>query len=182
MKRDETSGGSFTVAGSIRAGFAWVVFVLATAACSVPGVYVVEQTRCSGGPGSGATAKFDATAYAEKIWASKVVPTATAKAVDASTLLPALQADSAAASKQYGKQAGSGAPYSSSSRAPARSPPSAVETRSAAFRSMSPARGRPRSILPSDRPSSALLSATPSGSSTSASSPTRSTTPMRPPP
>lgn len=101
-----------TGAGRARLRFASVALVLATSACSVPGVYVIEQTGASGGPGSGSTAKFDATAYADKIWASKVVPTATADAVDAATLLPALRADSAGTSKRYGKQAGSGAPYS----------------------------------------------------------------------
>ncbi|MEP7034466.1 MAG: DUF2291 domain-containing protein [Dermatophilaceae bacterium] len=103
---------SFAVPRRARLGLASIALALATTACSVPGVYVVEQGGASGGSGSGATAKFSPTAYADKVWASKVVPTATAKAVEASTLLPALRADSAAASKQYGKQAGSGAPYS----------------------------------------------------------------------
>ena len=100
-----------TGAGRARLRFASVVLVLATSACSVPGVYVIEQTGATGA-GSGSTAKFDATAYADKIWASKVVPTATKDAVEATTMLPALQADSVGASKKYGKQAGSGAPYS----------------------------------------------------------------------
>ncbi len=100
-------------AGARRAGVALasVAVVLATAACSVPGVYVVETAGGSDAPKSGASAKFDPTTYAEKIWDAKVVPTATEDAVDAVTLLPALQADSVGASEQYGKQAGSGAPY-----------------------------------------------------------------------
>ncbi len=99
--------------GATRAGLALaaIALVLATAACSVPGVYVVEQAGGTKAPGSGADAKFDPTAYADKIWDTKVVPTATDDAVEAATLLPALQADSVAASEQYGKQAGSGAPY-----------------------------------------------------------------------
>ncbi len=99
--------------GGTRVGLALaaIALVLATAACSVPGVYVVEQAGGTKTPGSGADAKFDPTAYAEKIWDAKVVPTANEDAVDAATLLPALQADSVGASEQYGKQAGSGAPY-----------------------------------------------------------------------
>jgi predicted lipoprotein len=112
MKRGVTQKRSFTTARRTRLGFASIALALAMTACSVPGVYVVEQSGASGGPGSGVAAKFNPTAYADKVWASKVVPTATADAVEASTLLTALQADRAAASKQYGKQAGSGAPYS----------------------------------------------------------------------
>jgi predicted lipoprotein len=94
-----------------RLGLVCLALALVTTACSVPGVYVVEQDGATGA-GSGANAKFDATTYADKNWASKVVPAATKDAVEATTLLPALQADRVGASKQYGKQAGSGAPYS----------------------------------------------------------------------
>jgi predicted lipoprotein len=111
MKRGVTQHRSFIIARSARLGLASIAFAVATTACSVPGVYVVEQSGASGGAGSGAATKFNPTAYADKFWASKVVPTATAEAVEVSTLLTALQADSAATSKQYGKQSGSGAPY-----------------------------------------------------------------------
>jgi predicted lipoprotein len=91
---------------------ATVALTLLVGACSVPGVYVVETTGAKGSGGAGSAATFDATTYADKIWAAKVVPAAAKDAVDAATLLPALEADKAAASKQYGKQAGSGSPYS----------------------------------------------------------------------
>lgn len=82
------------------------------AACSgVPGIYVVEKPG-SAGSGAGGTKKFDATAYANGIWSSKVVPAAQQGAVDAATLLPALRADQQGASARYGKQAGTGSPYS----------------------------------------------------------------------
>lgn len=111
MKRGVTHRRPFSFARRTRLGFATLVLALATTACSVPGVYVVEDTGASGGPG-GANAKFDATAFVDGIWDSKVVPTATKNAIDATTLLPALKADPTGASTQYGKQAGSGAPYS----------------------------------------------------------------------
>ncbi|WP_433187290.1 DUF2291 family protein [Actinoallomurus sp. CA-150999] len=82
------------------------------AACSgVPGVYVVEKTGGSAAAAGGAK-KFDATSYANGIWATKVVPAAQKGAVDAATLLPALRADQKAASARYGKQAGAGSPFS----------------------------------------------------------------------
>jgi predicted lipoprotein len=99
-------------AGRVCLVLALLIMLMGMTACSVPGVYVVEKTDASGGDGSGANAKFDETAYADKIWESQVVPTAAKDAVDAATLLPALEADSAGASEQYGQQAGSGAPYS----------------------------------------------------------------------
>ncbi|WP_141585142.1 DUF2291 family protein [Actinomadura sp. WMMA1423] len=89
-----------------------VMLVLSLAGCSgVPGVYVVEKAgRASSGAGGGG--KFNATAYAEQVWASKVVPTAQKNAQDAATLLPALRADQQGAGARYGKQAGAGSPYS----------------------------------------------------------------------
>lgn len=70
------------------------------AACSVPGLWVYE------GPGQGATASAgaaaDPTAYADAAWSTKVVPTIASKAVDASTLLPAISADATAAGAKYG--------------------------------------------------------------------------------
>ncbi|WP_345429979.1 DUF2291 domain-containing protein [Actinoallomurus vinaceus] len=89
-----------------------VVLAVSLAACSgVPGVYVVEKAG-SPAAGAGGGKKFDATSYADGIWASKVVPAAQKGAVDAATLLPALRADQKGASARYGKQAGAGSPYS----------------------------------------------------------------------
>lgn len=81
-------------------------------ACSrVPGVYtyVPAGQEKSAGPG-GATA-FDAKTYVNGIWDSKVLPTVQKDAVAATELLPALEANQAAASKKYGNQAGTGSPY-----------------------------------------------------------------------
>jgi len=98
-----------------RAGVSLVaVATVATAlaACShVPGVYTyvpAGEATASGGAGG---ASFDAKAYAEKNWTEKVLPAVEQDAIDATTLLPALAADQAAASEQYGYQAGTGSPY-----------------------------------------------------------------------
>jgi len=93
-----------------RWGFAAVALTMTATACSVPGVYVVEDAGATGHSGP-ANAAFDPTTYAKGIWTSKVVPTATKDAIEATTLLPAIKADPTGASKTYGKQAGSGAPY-----------------------------------------------------------------------
>ena len=83
-----------------------------TAACShVPGVYTyvpANEATATGGPGGKA---FDAKEFVAGIWKSKVLPTVDQQAVDATTLQPALASDQAAASKQYGSQAGTGSPY-----------------------------------------------------------------------
>ena len=111
MKRGVTHQRSFITARRTRLSIASIALALATTACSVPGVYVVEGTGATGGAGA-ANTKFDPTAFVDGIWASKVVPTAAKDAIEAATLLPALKADPTGASKQYGKQAGTGAPYS----------------------------------------------------------------------
>jgi len=45
--------------------------------------------------------QFDPTSYVSSIWSSKVIPTIVTKSVDLATLLAALQANTAAAEKQY---------------------------------------------------------------------------------
>lgn len=73
----------------------------------IPGVYTYEKAGATA-PGAGA---FDPVVYVDGIWASKVVPTVTEKAVDADVLLPALAANASAASTKYGRQNGTGSPY-----------------------------------------------------------------------
>ncbi|MER7070529.1 DUF2291 domain-containing protein [Terrabacter sp. NPDC000476] len=81
-------------------------------ACSrVPGVYTYVPAGQEKSAGAGRAAAFDATAYVDGIWAGKVLPTVTKDAVPASELLPALEADQAAASKEYGNQTGTGSPF-----------------------------------------------------------------------
>ncbi|MFL6167589.1 MAG: DUF2291 family protein [Ornithinibacter sp.] len=82
------------------------------AGCSrVPGVYTYVPAGGQASAGAGGKAAFDKQTFVDGIWQSKVLPAVQADAVDATTLLPALAADQAAASKQYGSQAGTGSPY-----------------------------------------------------------------------
>ena len=53
-------------------------------------------------------ATFNADAYVDSIWESKVVPTVAEKAIDLVTLLAALDADAEAAKKQFGIRDGDG--------------------------------------------------------------------------
>jgi predicted lipoprotein len=78
-----------------------VVFTVAGCA-KVPGVYVAVKEGSSAQDGA-----FSAKAYADRIWASKVIPAVLAKAVDASTVLAAIKANEAAANAKYGVQSGS---------------------------------------------------------------------------
>lgn len=55
---------------------------------------------------------FDAGAYVAKIWTPKAVSEFKAKAVDLSTLLPAIEADPDKAGKTYGRGGGEGNPWS----------------------------------------------------------------------
>jgi predicted lipoprotein len=55
---------------------------------------------------------FDANAYVAKIWTAKAVAEFKAKAVDLSTLLPAIEADPDKAGKTYGRGGGEGNPWS----------------------------------------------------------------------
>lgn len=97
-----------------RAAALLLVLALAggLAACSrVPGVYTYVPAGEASSAGAGGSAAFDKQTFVDGIWQSKVIPTVDADAVDAASLLPALVADQAAASKQYGSQAGTGSPY-----------------------------------------------------------------------
>lgn len=86
------------------------IAVAALTACGrVPGVYTYESKASAAAPGAAA---FNAKTYVDGIWTSKVVPTVHSKATDAATLLPAITANPTAAGKRYGRQAGTGGPYS----------------------------------------------------------------------
>jgi len=80
------------------------VLAFPLAGCSVPGLWVYEPAGASTGTGTAP----DPAAYADEIWASEVVPTVSEKAVDAPVLLPAIDADAAAAGEQYGVPSVSG--------------------------------------------------------------------------
>ncbi|GAB3878749.1 DUF2291 family protein [Terrabacter terrigena] len=81
-------------------------------ACSrVPGVYTYVPAGQEKSAGAGGSVAFDAKAYVNGIWTSKVLPTVEKDAVPAAELIPALDADQGAASKKYGNQAGAGSPY-----------------------------------------------------------------------
>ncbi len=85
---------------SFRGSILASLLIIALAGCTV--VPIAQGASSTTSPGSGG--KFDATAYVNSIWDSKVVPTVTKNAVDLNTLIPALKKDSAEASKQYGHQ------------------------------------------------------------------------------
>lgn len=76
------------------------------AGCSAPGLWVFESAGTV--PTTGVGDKVDPAAYADSVWASKVVPTVTEKAVDAATLLPAIAKDPVAAGSTYGIASTSG--------------------------------------------------------------------------
>jgi len=82
------------------------VMTVALGGCSVPGLWSFEPAGSQAT--SGASAKLDPAAYADSIWASKVVPTISDKGVDASTLVPAIAKDAAGAAKTYGIASTSG--------------------------------------------------------------------------
>ncbi|MDC7684160.1 DUF2291 domain-containing protein [Asticcacaulis sp. BYS171W] len=54
---------------------------------------------------------FDARAYAEQVWAAKVVPAIDGRAQPVDTLLAALKTDAATTEKNFGRQAGEGSPF-----------------------------------------------------------------------
>lgn len=95
----------------VSPGLALVLGVSLTACSGIPGIFVIEKPGASA-TGAGRAKKFDATAYADRVWVSKVVPAARKNAVDAATLLPALRKDQKAAGTRYGKRSGAGSPYS----------------------------------------------------------------------
>jgi predicted lipoprotein len=93
-----------------RAGFAGAVLLLSLGACAhVPGVYTYESDKS--GSAAGGAKTFDAKTYVDGVWAGKIVPTVRDRAVDVTTVAAAIAADSQAAGKQYGHQAGAGSPY-----------------------------------------------------------------------
>ena len=85
--------------GGLIAAAGAVCLALCLAACTVVPIDQAESNSANGQSGS-----FNANAYAASIWASKVVPTVTGKAVDLTTLIPAMQKDPQSASKKYGLQ------------------------------------------------------------------------------
>lgn len=78
------------------------VLVVLIAGCSVPGLWKYEADGQGGTGSAGGSGAFDAKTYVEGVWADKVLPAISAKAVDAATLLPAVRKDPAAAAKKYG--------------------------------------------------------------------------------
>ncbi len=103
---------SGTAARTLSALATVLVIGGSVAACShVPGVYTYVPAGEENEAGAGGSAAFDAKTYVDGIWTSKVLPAVEKGAVPAAELLPALEADQAAASKKYGNQAGTGSPY-----------------------------------------------------------------------
>lgn len=94
-----------TVAAATTLGLA--LLLGATGCAQVPGVYVYESADVA----AQADAPFDAVTFVDGIWDAQVLPTAQERATDAATLLPAIAADPNAAGEQYGRRAGTGAPY-----------------------------------------------------------------------
>jgi len=90
---------------------ATAVAVLAlTGACArVPGIYTIENRDDAQAAASAQT--FDPNEYVSSAWDSKVLPTVRSDAVDAATLLAAIEADPDAAGEQYGHQSGVGSPF-----------------------------------------------------------------------
>ncbi|HEY8593842.1 MAG TPA: DUF2291 domain-containing protein [Devosiaceae bacterium] len=89
--------------------FALIAIAVATlpmAGCKV----VSDQELAQMAEKSGA--KFDPAGYVERIWTDQVIPTLTANAVDADTLLGAVAKDPDVAGKTYGHRAGEGNPWS----------------------------------------------------------------------
>lgn len=73
-------------------------------------MYVVEHGKeASATPASGAA--FDAKAFVETNWATKVLPAIESAAQDAEPVLAAIAADPAAAGAASGRQAGTGSPF-----------------------------------------------------------------------
>ena len=81
--------------------------VLVVAGCTgVPGIFVVEKSGTVSQNGV-----FNARDYVAQNWKSKVMPALEGKAVEASTVLEAIRADPAAASKKYGTRPGGAGTY-----------------------------------------------------------------------
>ena len=82
-----------------------VLALIGVGGCSVPGLwkYVAENDEAAAGDGA-----FNAVSYVGGIWESQVLPTVQERAVDATVLLPAIAADSKAATTTYGVASASG--------------------------------------------------------------------------
>lgn len=85
------------------------VTAAAVSGCKLVTVRPLNESGMPSGPSS-SQQPFNAVAYVDGIWSSKVLPTAQEKAVELSLLLPAVKTDPEAAGKQYGKREGS-SPY-----------------------------------------------------------------------
>ena len=83
-----------------------VVIVVVLAAFSVTVVSTAQANK------DNASDSFSASAYAQKMYQSKLAPMVTRDAVDLATLLTGLGADAAATQKKYGHAPGANSPYS----------------------------------------------------------------------
>lgn len=84
-----------------------LVLLLATAlsGCKIVANGELKAARAN------ATGEFDAAAYVDKIWSSKVLPDFKKRAIDLDTLLQAAAKDPDNAGKTYGQRAGEGNPW-----------------------------------------------------------------------
>lgn len=86
-----------------------VAVLAVTGACShVPGIYTIESKSDAVAD----TQAFDPAAYVESNWDAKVLPAVQDQAIDAATLLPAIEADPEAAGEQYGHRSAVGGAFS----------------------------------------------------------------------
>lgn len=106
--RTHDNRGLVGIAGAARL----LAAVLLLAACSkVPGVYVVERDGDAAAAAAAGGGPFDAAAYVEGIWGSKVLPTLESQARPAAEVLAAIAGGAESAGATYGRQAGAGSPY-----------------------------------------------------------------------
>ncbi len=82
-----------------------LIFLHSLLACKL---WTIRPIESKAQKSSAATPAFNADSYVDSIWANKIVPTVTAKAVDLATLLTALDTNAEAAKKQFGLQDGEG--------------------------------------------------------------------------
>jgi predicted lipoprotein len=78
--------------------------LLALCSCVPWTVRPIEKNESGSGP-----QRFNAAAYVDSIWNSKVLPAAMDGSADLGTLIAALRSDPAAANRRYGHKAGEGA-------------------------------------------------------------------------
>lgn len=89
----------------LRRGIAFVI--LAAVLWAFPLFHIVPLKRAAA---EKAAVTFNATAFADTFWTSRLLPAAN-HAVNAAVLLPAIQADPAAAKKKYARTVGLGESY-----------------------------------------------------------------------